>query len=99
VAGMDLVVCVDTSIAHLAAAMGKPVFMLHSLSGDVRWRKSGDSTAWYPSMRIFRQTRFMEWADVLDRVASEIATLAASRAQSGQTQKLGPVRFRSAVAV
>lgn len=72
VANLDLVITVDTSIAHLAGAMGVPVWMLNSLSGDARWGL-GDTTPWYPSMRIFRQTKYMQWNDVVAKVRHELA--------------------------
>lgn len=67
---LDLVVTVDTAIGHLAGAMGKPVFDLLSFSPDWRWGVSGEATPWYPSMRLFRQSRRGEWDPVIDRVAS-----------------------------
>ncbi|MEO8975614.1 MAG: glycosyltransferase family 9 protein, partial [Casimicrobiaceae bacterium] len=51
---VDIVVCVDTSVAHLAGAMGKPVWLLNAQPGDWRWFGTSDRTPWYPSMRIFR---------------------------------------------
>jgi tetratricopeptide (TPR) repeat protein len=71
---LDLVVSVDTATAHLAGAMGKPVWMLNATPGDWRWRGTGESTPWYPSMRIFRQQSPGEWTSVIELVRRELAT-------------------------
>lgn len=70
---MDLVVAVDTSVAHLAAAMGKPVWLLLPHSPDWRWLLERSDTPWYPSMQLFRQQTTGDWRDVVTcvRVALE----------------------------
>ena len=73
VAELDLVVSVDTSVAHLAAAMGKTVWLLLPLNPDWRWLLGREDSPWYPTVRLFRQTRRAEWGDVLARVEQEIA--------------------------
>jgi hypothetical protein len=73
VEGMDLVVSVDTSVAHLAAALGKPVWLLLPYSPDWRWLLGRDDTPWYPSMRLFRQTATGEWNGVLAEVAKALS--------------------------
>lgn len=62
---LDLVIAVDTSIAHLAGALGKPVWLLNRFSGDWRWMGQQESTPWYGSMRIFNQKRLDQWQDVI----------------------------------
>jgi len=65
---LDLVITVDTAIAHLAGAMGKPVWLLLPEQADWRWGRAGERSAWYPNMRLFRQRVQGEWAEVVDRV-------------------------------
>ena len=73
-AHLDLVVSTDTSIAHLAGALGRPTFVLLKQSADWRWLDARDDTPWYPGMRLFRQTRRGEWdaplAALVDAVAA-----------------------------
>jgi tetratricopeptide (TPR) repeat protein len=68
----DLVITVDTAAAHLAGAMGRPVFVLVPFAPDWRWTLSGEATPWYPSARLFRQTKPDDWDDVIARVGAEL---------------------------
>jgi len=69
IAALDLVITVDTAVAHLAGALGKPVWiLLPHLGRDWRWGAEGESSAWYPSARLFRQGPSEPWSAVLDRV-------------------------------
>jgi tetratricopeptide (TPR) repeat protein len=70
---LDLVICSDSSPAHLAAAMGKPVWLLLSYLPDWRWMDVGTTTPWYPKMRLFRQTSRGDWAGVFVRVRAALA--------------------------
>ena len=70
VAKLDLLVTVDTAVAHLAGAMGKPVSMLLPFSPDWRWGVGTTATAWYPRMRLFRQQRTGDWATLPEQLAS-----------------------------
>lgn len=63
---LDLLVSIDTSIVHLAGAMGVPVFLLLLYYSDWRWGVSGESTPWYSTLRLFRQTRYGDWQAALD---------------------------------
>ncbi len=72
IAQLDLVITVDTSIAHLAGALGKPVWVLLTFLPDWRWMLHRDDTPWYPTMRLFRQTQDGNWEGVLERVAHEL---------------------------
>jgi tetratricopeptide (TPR) repeat protein len=78
VAELDLLVCVDTGLAHLAAAMGKPVWVMLPEPADYRWLTGRDDTPWYPTMRLFRQATPRDWRPVVERVASELASWRAS---------------------
>lgn len=69
---LDLVISVDTSVAHLAAAMGKPVWLLNRFAGCWRWLYGRDDSPWYPGLRLFTQARRADWDDVLARVASAL---------------------------
>jgi tetratricopeptide (TPR) repeat protein len=76
---LDLVVTVDTAVAHLAAALGKPVWTLLPFVPDWRWGREGELTRWYPTMRLFRQTSRGDWEHPIHRVADELTRLAAAR--------------------
>jgi len=86
VAGLDLVIAVDTAVAHLAGALGKPVWMLNRYDSCWRWFLDRDDTPWYPSMRLFRQGRRGDWAGVIERVRQALTARAAGR----QTQAIAP---------
>jgi len=70
-----LVITVDTAIAHLAGALAKPVWTLLPLAPDWRWMLEREDTPWYPTMRLFRQTRRSEWGPVMLRAAEELNIL------------------------
>lgn len=73
----DLVVTVDTSIAHLAGAMGKPVFILLPFNPDWRWLLTRSDSPWYASATLFRQARIGDWAEVMERVKETLPGLQA----------------------
>ncbi len=72
VAGLDLVIAADTSVAHLAGALGRPVWLLLPASADWRWQRFGDTTPWYPTMRLFRQDASRAWPPVVAAVAQAL---------------------------
>ncbi len=74
---LDLVVSVDTSVPHLAGAMGKPVWVLLPFSPDFRWQLGIEKSAWYPTMRLFRQARPGDWDEPIGRAAAALKELAA----------------------
>ncbi|NPT41964.1 tetratricopeptide repeat protein [Paraburkholderia sp. 1N] len=69
---LDLVIAVDTGVAHLAAALGKPVWVLLPSNSDWRWLEDRSDSPWYPAMKLFRQTRLGDWAPVVKRVSEEL---------------------------
>ncbi len=69
---LDLVIACDTSIAHLAGALGVPVWLALPLVPDWRWLLQRADSPWYPSMRLFRQTEFGNWAELMERMAVQM---------------------------
>ena len=65
---MDLIVTVDSSLAHLAGAMGKQVILLLPFYPDWRWGVSGSDSVWYPTMTLLRQEKAGEWGPVFERL-------------------------------
>ena len=72
ISNLDLVVTVDTAIAHLVGALGTPVFVALHRCADWRWLRDRDDTPWYPTMRLFRQTKLGQWSDVFERIAQAV---------------------------
>ena len=66
---------VDTSIAHLAGALGRPTWILLPYTPDYRWLLDRDDSPWYPTVRLFRQTETREYESVLDRVRTELLAM------------------------
>jgi Flp pilus assembly protein TadD/ADP-heptose:LPS heptosyltransferase len=69
---LDLIICVDTSVAHVAGALDKPVWILLAHAPDWRWGLEGDTTAWYPSARLFRQPAPGQWDSVVQRIGDAL---------------------------
>jgi hypothetical protein len=69
---LDLVITVDTSVAHLAGAMGKPVWVLLPSNPDWRWMYERANSPWYPTMRLFRRKKAKDWAAVVGEVVREL---------------------------
>ncbi len=76
---LDLVISVDTSVAHLAGGLGRPVWILLPYTPDYRWLLDREDSPWYPAARLFRQTEARQWSGVLDRMRSELAALIEDR--------------------
>src|SRR5262249_6496549 len=72
IACCDLVISIDTSVAHLAGAMGKPVWVLLPYVPDWRWLLDREDNPWYPTARLFRQRRFGDWPGVIRAVHEEL---------------------------
>jgi tetratricopeptide (TPR) repeat protein len=83
---LDLVVSVDTSVAHLAAAIGCPTWIMLADTPDYRWLLNRDDSPWYPSVRLFRQTTAGDYADVVDRVRPELAARIAARSRGADRE-------------
>lgn len=72
---MDLIISSDTSVAHLAGALGRPVWVPLKLSPDWRWMLDREDCPWYPTMRLFRQRQIGDWPQVFERLAAEVTAL------------------------
>ena len=81
VAALDLVISVDTAVAHLAGALGRPTWLLLPHPSDWRWGLEASSTVWYPSLRLFRQDEPGDWAGVVHRVTRDLRALATGTQQ------------------
>jgi tetratricopeptide (TPR) repeat protein len=66
IASLDAVISVDTAVAHLAGAMGKPLLLLLPYAADFRWLRERDDSPWYPSARLFRQRQFTDWSNAVN---------------------------------
>jgi len=75
---LDLVISVDTAVLHLAGALGKPAWALIPFAPDWRWLLDREDSPWYPTLRLFRQTKPGQWKDVFDKVTEELVTLSSS---------------------
>jgi tetratricopeptide (TPR) repeat protein len=80
---LDLVISVDTAVAHLASAMAKPVWILLPFSPDFRWLLDRDDSPWYPTARLFRQPHLGDWESVIARVREALASLMGRRLETG----------------
>lgn len=84
---LDLVISVDTSVAHLAGALAKPVWLMLPEPADWRWLLEGNRTPWYPTMRLFRQSERDRWDAVVDGVECALRNLTGSRNDGALTSK------------
>ncbi len=78
---LDLVISIDTAVAHLAGALGKPVWTLLPAAGEWRWLLARNDSPWYPTMRLFRQSAPGDWNSVMTAVARELRTLLSATAK------------------
>ena len=70
---MDLLITVDTSVAHLAGALGIPILLLITHQPDYRWLLEREDSPWYPTLRLYRQPRFGDWAAVLQQIVADLS--------------------------
>ncbi|MFT4063188.1 glycosyltransferase family 9 protein [Paraburkholderia sp.] len=82
VQNLDLVITVDSAVAHLAGALGRPVWLLNRLDSCWRWMEGRTDSPWYPTLTQFRQRRAGDWSDVLPEVAASLTTLTGERKKS-----------------
>jgi tetratricopeptide (TPR) repeat protein len=80
---LDLVISSDTAAAHLAGALGRPVWIVLQHVPDWRWMMDREDTAWYPTARLFRQARRDDWDEVFERIAGELARAAGAKTNPG----------------
>ena len=73
VSSLDLIITVDTSVAHLAAALGRPTWILLPFVPDYRWLLDREDSPWYPTVRLFRQSARGDWNGVVQRLRDELA--------------------------
>jgi tetratricopeptide (TPR) repeat protein len=97
-ANLDLVITVDTGLAHLAGAAGRPCWVMLPFSPDWRWLTERTDSPWYPSLRLFRQTSPGAWDEVIARVGGALSELAAARRPSGPPLDAGKL-FAQALAL
>ncbi|MEQ8505966.1 MAG: tetratricopeptide repeat-containing glycosyltransferase family protein [Rhodospirillales bacterium] len=79
IACLDLVISADTSVVHLAGALGKPVWVMLPKVPDWRWMTERGDSPWYPTMRLYRQREFGDWPEVVARVAADLRSLVSGR--------------------
>jgi hypothetical protein len=75
---LDIVVSVDTAVAHLAGALGKPVVILLPQAADFRWLRGREDSPWYPTAKLFRQPAFGDWDSVIGRLHDELRQVSRS---------------------
>jgi len=83
---LDLVISVDTGVAHLAGALNKPLWLLMAFAPEYRWLLSRSDSPWYPSMRIFRQTEMGQWQAVMDEVREQLLNTQAAQSSSRKSR-------------
>jgi hypothetical protein len=80
---LDAVIAVDTAVAHLAGAMGKPLLLLLPFAADYRWLRERKDSPWYPTARLFRQPKFGDWESVIETLRTELPCLLSQTAGTG----------------
>jgi len=86
---LDLVISVDTAVAHLAGALNRPTWLLLPQNADFRWLKDRSDCPWYPSMRLFRQASHGDWAGVVDQVKAAFDDVIKAKEDEERKQRLG----------
>ncbi|MGY0575965.1 glycosyltransferase family 9 protein [Bradyrhizobium sp. RDM12] len=83
---LDLVISVDTSVVHLAGALGAPVWAMLPFNPVWRWLLNRDDSPWYQSMKLFRQPKRGDWGSVVDKVRGELEALVSTRRSRDKAQ-------------
>jgi Tfp pilus assembly protein PilF len=91
---LDLVIAVDTSAAHLAGALGKPVWLLLPFAPDWRWILAREDSIWYPTMRIFREPSYGDWAGAIEQIQEALVALQPENRREAETQRQEAVNGR-----
>jgi hypothetical protein len=86
---LDLIISSDTSLAHLAGALGRPAWIALKHVPDWRWMMDRSDTPWYPTARLFRQSRRNDWEEVFGQMASELSPMVAARDAARATPPQG----------
>ncbi len=81
---MDLVISVDTSVVHLAGAMGKPTINLLHFVNDWRWQNNREDSPWYPTMRLYQQAWNNDWVELITRLTPTLKNMAAQFEKTGE---------------
>jgi hypothetical protein len=95
---LDLVVTVDTSVAHLAGALGRPTWLLLPWTADWRWLAGRPDSPWYPSMRLFRQPRYGAWEPAVEDIVASLAAGTLPEATAAVSESTGPRRAAATAA-
>jgi ADP-heptose:LPS heptosyltransferase len=96
IAQLDAVIAVDTAVAHLSGAMGKPLFLLLPLGADFRWLRERPDSPWYPTARLFRQQAFNDWGRAVDGLCQELTRFGHGLAARCDAPAMGLPRQKSA---
>jgi len=88
---LDLVISVDTAMAHLAGALGKPCWVLLRQAGEWRWQRDRNDSPWYPSLTLFRQTQQGDWEPVVEAVLAALTAMAAAHQENSKDSAATPV--------
>jgi ADP-heptose:LPS heptosyltransferase len=87
---LDLVITADTSLAHLAGALGVPTWLALPYAADWRWLHDRDDSPWYPTLRLFRQSERNNWHEVFGRIAKEVKKVSVERSLAGSKHSAYP---------
>ena len=76
---LDLVICIDSALTHVAGALGAPIWLLASTAIDWRWLLDRDDSPWYPTLYLYRQQTRLQWQPVFDRIAADVRQIVAAK--------------------